>query len=128
MEKTKVYILDLRAMDGDIELKIVDKEVWDWVNNPETGQGNLPDDNDACWIDQLAPQQVQDYQKEECGDDDYEGITVSSGSMENDRALLAGPIKIDGKRLGVCFDRKELRDACQRYNLEIIDEYNGFIY
>lgn len=27
MEKTKVYILDLRSMDGDREIKIVDKEV-----------------------------------------------------------------------------------------------------
>lgn len=127
----KAYSIVLTGQ-GDTQIYIVDKEVWDWVNSPISGK---PDGHVSSWVDQLVPQKVIDYhRKEEQKLADFNNrqpefcdILITAGSWDNDRALNAIPITIDGEE-ALFFSVKELANFCREHDIEIVDSYEGYIY
>jgi hypothetical protein len=98
------------AGQGDIEVKLVDKETWDWINKP----------NDPC------PPAVLERIREE--QDDPECVpNITIGSPDNDAALWSPAVKIDG--IEASFD--SVSDAIRfirKHDIEIEDDYEGCIY
>ena len=115
----KVYCIELEGQ-GDKEIKLVSKEVFNWINSRNLGR---PDGcNDSGWIDQIAPQEVKDYQAKNDGE-----VYITIGSYDNDRALLAPPLTI-GEVEAIFFHTRELVDFCKSHDCDIIDTFEGCIY
>lgn len=115
----KVYCVELEGQ-GDKEIKLVSKEVFDWINSRDLGR---PDGcSDSGWIDQTAPQEVKDYHTKNDGE-----VYITIGSWNNDRALLAPATTING--IEACFwSTKELVDFCKSQDCDIEDTFEGCIY
>ena len=116
-----LYCIHLTGQ-GDTEIKLVSKAVWDWINSrdlgrPEGGAG-------SHWIDQLVPKEVTEYHARE---GNYEAIYITIGSFDNDRALNATPIKVAGREANF-FHIAELINFCRIHDIDIIDTYEGCIY
>tara|TARA_Y100000310_G_scaffold332047_1_gene406838 strand:- start:10867 stop:11238 length:372 start_codon:yes stop_codon:yes gene_type:complete len=111
---------------GDIEIKFVDKEVWDWINNPDSGNRLNEGDSEYSWEDQTCPPNVkadiwQFFR-------DGSPIEVTSGSWENDRALLAPPLTIKDRQM-YFFSETEIDFTDEEWNdINIVDTYYGYIY
>lgn len=115
----KVYCIDLEGQ-GDKEIKLVSKEVFDWINSSNLGR---PENcEDSGWIDQTAPQEVKDYQAKNDGK-----VYITIGSWGNDRALLANPLVINGIEAAF-WNTKELVDFCKNQDCDIEDSFEGYIY
>jgi hypothetical protein len=98
---------------GDIEVKVIDKDTWDWLNGPS----GRPDGK-SSWLDPFVPATQLALQPEK----GYWNLT--SGSWENDRALLlnsTGAYK-------TYWSRREALAAIRRMGDTVVDEYEGFIY
>jgi hypothetical protein len=81
-----VYLITLIGQ-GDTECKVVDKDTLNWINAPS----DQPKDSDSplwidqySWIDSIAPE----WQTTKAAEEDAD-ITVTSGSYQNDRALIS---------------------------------------
>lgn len=113
---------------GDIEIKFVDKEVWDWINNPDSGNRLNEGDSEYSWEDQTCPPNVKAAIWQFFGEESNFQIDVTSGSWENDRALLAPPITIHGRQL-YFFSETEIDFTDEEWkNINIVDTYHGYIY
>ena len=116
-KKLKLYSITVSGQ-GDTWITLVTKEIWDWVHDPF----GIP-----------IPQDVIDAHYED--EDDEPGWTpYISGTKEkpnsctyNDAALNAPGVKIDGKRASFVTMRKFTK-FIQKYNIEIVDEWEGYIY
>ena len=117
----KVYQIKLQGM-GDFEEKFVDQEAWDWITSQDPGQ--LPSDaGESSWEDQIVPDAVRQEIKKEYGGEE---IMVTSGSWENDRAIMCPEnVSIDHAKL----DRGELRASLAAQGFEYTGEvYEGCLY
>lgn len=113
MKKTKLYLLEMQGQ-GDVEIKFVGKDVWDWMSKPSS----------------KCPESIQTRHKEYLdGDENYEPLEVDSksGSAVNDIALMVPPVKI-GKIDAVFFSIKEAMAFVKKHNIEIVEEWSGYIY
>lgn len=125
----KVYLIHLEGQ-GDIDEKFVTEEAWNWVTSNDPG---LPADHDGstAWEDQLIPEPVKeiiraDHVKWNCDADAEESFNITSGSWENDRALMCPPdagVDMDALDWGA------LRDSLAAQGFEYTGEtYDGCIY
>ena len=129
-----VYMLVLTGQ-GDTDVKLVNKETWDWVMNADLGQS--PDDRgESEWNDISVPANVKkaiwdglsNSEKAWYGHnlDNFE-VNVTAGSYNNDRALLAPPLKIDGVS-GRFSSLTEAFNWVKKHDLNIVGECHGCIY
>lgn len=124
----QLYLISLSG-GGDDQKKLVDKETWDWINSPRP---NFGDTNSFYELDTIPAStrerlvKQHDENKWE-GDGDFDGVMVTTGSCENDRALAAPGIEIDGEEASF-YSYKELRTFCKKHDVEIVDEFSGCIY
>lgn len=110
---TKKCYLILLAGQGDTDIKIVNKDTWDWI----MGDGEVP------------PHQVEAFIKS-CHENESEVITEeaareylnSSGSCDNDKALKC---KADFEEFT---SMKSAMQYIYKHDLEVVDEYEGYIY
>lgn len=108
----KMYLIDLSGVK-DREMFVVNKAVWDWINNggempPELAEAIEKDLGDAIKDD--GYESVAEYAKEQFGDD-------------NDRAL--GAVSISEKLFSSV---SELNKFIAKKNYKIVGEYGGYIY
>lgn len=106
---TKMFLISLSGQ-GDVDLKLVTKEVWDWILTPFNGK--------SSGYSEVVPKEVQDEMIKHNGSVDE--VFVSIGSYENDRALQAPGISFWG--------HKELIEYVKNNNIEIVEEFEGYIY
>ena len=121
----KLYLINLSGQ-GDHELKLVDKITWDWINNPDMGRSE--NDDKGIWNDKVCPESVRlELWKEYCEDEDeiaYEDyeVDITSGSYNNDRALIAPSIKVNDEE--AFFDSiKDLNEFMKKHDIEIEEEW-----
>ena len=117
----KAYMTILTGQ-GDTDVSIVTKEIFDWINSP------FPSElNGKTGLDPYAPESVvEQIRKDNEGfgfPDDEHGVSIGSRSYENDRALQMGEQCI--KRF---FDMKSAFDYVRENDVEIVDTYEGYIY
>lgn len=107
IEENRKYLILLES-GGDIDIKLVNKETWDYIHSSRPDFGN-----ESC-IDEQLPEGVESYEE------DPKIINVTCGSWENDRAIY-----VKGQEFG---SLKDYTKYIQNNNIEIIDEYIGCIY
>jgi len=115
--KTPVYLVHLSGQ-GDIHMKLVDKPTWDWIANG----GKVPNEVILRYADEYGMAQVDAKQE-------LSTVGRTGSSQDNDRALNAPPAKFNGKT----FDSysgtiKALNQFLATHSLEIVNEYQGYIY
>jgi hypothetical protein len=127
----KLYLITL-AGGGDIDLKLVDQETWDWIQNSDTGNADSPDE--TCWTDRACPETVKRriYEKERTTEpyEEWaeENPMLTIGSWQNDRMLLApAATAADGKEL-VFWSVSAAMGFCQKEGIEVAGEEEGCIY
>lgn len=122
---------------GDIDLRLVDKETWEWIHS------DLPDfpKDEYDMVDPSTPDNVKkgifracyqaDVERGGGFPDDpkkWEDVTVhvSTGSGDNDRMLASfcflGDISLQ------FFSVSELNKFVKEHNVEIVEETEGCIY
>lgn len=123
---SNLYLI-VTAGQGDIDYKLIDKESWDWIMSaPPTELYS----SSTCSIDDTScPAAIRQelYQQEIAWDpnskfEDFE-VTITTGSPENDKALLAP---------GICDEMFHTaldvtKWAAQNGHI-IVEEWNGHIY
>lgn len=118
----KVYLVTLEG-GGDLYVKVVDQETFDWITSDDPGIPEAESDDDdgvTLWEDQTVPPS-QVAKLKAIGDYPVE---ITSGSWENDRAIAAQPA--DGYDT---YDTvAEALKAIRRNKAELEDEYHGGMY
>ena len=121
----QLYLVALEG-DGDM-LKLVSKAAWDYIDQP------APDFQGETSVHEKPPRQVQEECFESFANNPYipeknrpkqiEDVAfhVTTGSLENDRALhLIG--------IHTASSHMELMAICKEHDIEIIDEWQGYVY
>ncbi len=118
----RVYLIRLEG-GGDVDEKFVDEEAWNWIISDDMGQRS-EDAGESSWEDQLVPDSVmkeiaKEYKR--CGMTAEPGVTLTSGSWENDRALMCpSNVSLDMSKL----DWGALRDSLAEQGFE----YTGGVF
>lgn len=121
----EAYLINLEGM-GDTSSALVDKEVFEWIESKKTpGRRG----KESSWYDESVPAALHEALKKESF---YERPYVTSGSMDNDRAMLAvsAPTAEDGST-GVFYQEdmeRDVRDWAREHGFEIRDIYVGGLY
>ena len=122
-KKIKLYSITVSGQ-GDTFITLVTKEIWDWVQSP---------------LGVPVPQDVIDNYYEDNSDEDKEDSEhrwmpdisntkgEPNGCTVNDAALAAPGAKIDGKRASF-LGMREFTKFIHKYSVEIVDEWEGYIY
>jgi hypothetical protein len=116
----KAYLVNLSGQ-GDYYTFLVDKDTFDWILcNKKTGR------NGHSWIDKDVPLAIESRIVAETGNE----ITVTSGSLDNDRAIhaMAAPMIVSGEISPVLFSQEKITAYIKKNALEIVDEFDGCIY
>lgn len=129
----KLYLISLQG-SGYTEVKVVDEETWNWIMSENKG---LPHnyDNSGPWKDTIIPESIKlkiwnnldNSEKLDFKSYDEFGVYLSRGSWQNDRALIAPAIEVDNKKL-LFFSLKDFVNNINKENIEILEEYEGYIY
>lgn len=131
----KVYLVILEG-GGDMYIKVVDQETFDWICSDDMGcpEGFDPmEENSYSWNDQLVPAsqiaKMQALHKEHfkkgwCFTEEFDGVSLSRGSWDNDRAIHAVPADGYDDYTTV----KEALQAIKKHGDEMEDEYQGCMY
>lgn len=107
-----LYLLTMSGQ-GDTDIKIVDKETWDWIFSDFTGDGEDPN----------VPQSQIKLRSEQYDDEDI--VSITSGSYENDRALQCCSVK----PYKYSYDSaRQALSAVKKNGDKIVDEWTGYIY
>ena len=139
----KAYIVKLTDGSNDITVKLIDQETWDWImlNDPGKPENNTKiikkfgifnsEVENSSWDDRLCPDNIRariykintPYMKE---------IRLTSGSWDNDRAILAPMLEDDYKFecRGSTSELLKLIDLAKTcgYDVDTEDEYIGVMY
>lgn len=120
MAKTSAYLVVLSGQ-GDLEIKIVDKETFDWINSEPVFKKGQNSVEEKVPLSQVAARR-RAYGKS--SDVDMEHICVSRGSPDNDRALCCFTIleysQVDSVKAAIAQIKKK--------GHKLVDEYHGGIY
>jgi hypothetical protein len=111
--REQLYLVVLEG-GGDIQVTLVNKAVWDWID--------LPFDSLESGYYEAVPQAVLDEARRHDSESYFKDGTmrVTVGSYDNDRALFA-----PGRR----FDEvDEAHEYAKANNVDIVDTYEGCIY
>jgi len=119
----KVFLVMLEG-GGDRYIKIVDEETFNWICSDDEGRPEGKEDA-LCWPDQCVPEsQLQKMRTLFDSDEDFHLPDVTTGSLDNDRAIHAQPA--DG------YDEydtiKEAMAAIKENGDKLEDEYEGYMY
>jgi len=117
-----VYLVTLEG-GGDRYIKVVDQETYDWITSDDMGRPE-GEDNSSSWEDQLVPASQIAKMKKQRGED-YEPVSITSGSWDNDRAIAA--LSADGYDDDYDSIKEALRDIKKKGD-EMEDEYHGCMY
>ena len=110
---THFYLVNLSGQ-GDTFYTLVDQETWDWINGP------WPLGNERSGIDPTIPASIKDRL-------DGEGY-ITRGSWQNDRALQAPHAIFNGVEIKTFYSVKDLYAFMKDNDIEIVEEYEGYIY
>lgn len=117
-----VYLIVLTGQ-GDVEVKVVDKETFDWVTSTNPGRREIGDARGSSWIDALVPESQKPKILKEYGREGRE-VRLTSGSWQNDRMISARPA--DGYE---SYDRlADALKAVKKAGDEVEDTVEGCIY
>jgi hypothetical protein len=111
--REQLYLVVLEG-GGDIQVSLVNKAVWDWID--------LPFDSQEYGYYEAVPPAVLDEAKRHDTESYFKDGTmrVTSGSYDNDRAMFA-----PGRR----FDEvDEAHEYAKANMVDIVDTYEGYIY
>lgn len=117
--KEKTYLIFLTGFGGDIDIRLVNKESFDYVVNGG-----------------VASQEIIDRWMEETCEDEEEAARVfaidaneRSSSPDNDRAFSVFATKYNGESYEAYnFDFDEITKFINKHNLELADTFKGMIY
>lgn len=126
----EMYIIHLVGQ-GNIVIKLVDKETFEWVISSEMGSTG----DSLGWLDKTCPLNVRKSIWENCDQREKERIgsfkdfypRITYGSANNDRALCAPATNVDGERL-IFQNISSYTNCIIKNKINIIDEYSGYIY
>lgn len=125
-----IYLLTLTGQ-GDTEIKIVDKETFDWIFISPFGDswvGNNEDRSCPLFIRERKYTLYYDELKNDYSSVDEFYPELAYSSYENDKAIWApGLIGEKGEEL-YFFSTKEAYEYIYKNKLNIVDEYTGYIY
>jgi hypothetical protein len=146
----KVYLVKLVDQDNDIITKVVDQETWDWINLRDSGRKPFSGlgKGESYYKDILCPESVEEkikmYEETEQRMMEktfnqspqpfvFEGVFLSIGSFENDRAMKAPPLDGNPKFSDVGSTTKHTLNLIKTlenlgYELDLDHEYSGLIY
>lgn len=113
------YLLRLEGQ-GDLVMSVVTEEVWQWINRP-TPRATI-DENEEHGVPACVMAGVRAD-----GDD---GVLVTTGSAQNDRAMAAysddyGALKYI---FGDPSEEDDFRADLKAEGWTILDEFDGYIY
>lgn len=119
----KLYMVVLTGQ-GDTIVTLVNEDVWNWILSPY----NPPNPRDSAYAEKVPDAVLAEAERHECesfyaeySDMDEDGYyNVSIGSCDNDRALGAPGIQF--------WSIKEAMEFVVTNDIEIVEEYNGYIY
>ena len=118
---TKLYMLTLSGQ-GDTEVKLVDKETWDWINEaPSYFKGKSRQTS----VHQCPASILERIRKAQEDPEYVPCITI--GSPDNDAALLSPAVEIDGEEASF-FSMAAAMKFIRTHDIEIEDSYEGCIY
>ena len=148
MEKIKACLIVLQESKPERYLKFVSPEVYRWIVDDDLGQ-KLEDKNKTSWIDQTCTKEISeqiraDYTTEELESELEQGkkigeVEITRGTYNNDRAIQAPELKINGESLAMFIDEgrdmigknyltQAIEDTVKKYNLELYSQWWGFSY
>lgn len=119
----KAYLVVLTGQ-GDTDIKLCTKEVFDWITGDKT---TGKPENKNSWIDQDVPQCVLDsMENDPCCEED---IYVCDNTLSNDRALNVGEavITVNGEQASF-YGIYEAIKFIRENDIEIVDVYEGYVY
>jgi hypothetical protein len=123
----KLYLLDLRG-HNDTQISLVSKEVFDWIVGPQPNFGK-----ESGIEDTLCPadirKKLEEIHSKNILDEPFE-LIVTIGSCNNDRALRASydlAETINGEE-AIFNTTQELMNFCKKYDIEIEDSFQGYVY
>ena len=125
------YVVNLSGQ-GDTDIKIVDKETFEWIISEDLGRP----DGKTGWDDKTCPNSVRKRMWDEMDlseQKDYGGFEgfypyITIGSVHNDRALYAPAMKtIEGNDLSF-HDTASYTNYVTRNALHVEDSFEGYIY
>jgi hypothetical protein len=108
----RAYLITVSGQ-GDTFQTLVDKKTWDWMDDPI----KIPMTPDML-------ERVREYMEDEEWTPQF---NPSIGSLTNDAALAAPGIRVDGK-IAAFTSVKDCLKFIQKYNIKIIDTWEGYIY
>jgi hypothetical protein len=111
----KVYIVSL-AGQGDVDIKVVDAATYNWIIGP---QGDPK--GKSGWKDKLCPESQRELMEAEGWKFPPE---VTIGSYENDRAILARPMKGYASYQSITAAVKAIKKKGDKLD----GDYEGLIY
>jgi len=116
----KVYLIVLRGQ-GDTEIKVVDKETFDWITSSDPGHGlkEMP----ISWDDMNTPASQLAKMKKQ--DDTFWSVYLTCGSWENDRALACAAADGYAESYGTI---KSAMNTITKKGDVLTNEYHGEIY
>lgn len=117
------YLIVLEGQ-GDVEVKLVDQEVWDWINRDDSVErAQARADGSYCWDEKsIAPNSVVDAWPED------ERILITTGSSHNDRMLMTPEKACLFSEYGGTEVEEEAQEWARKNGYEIMDTVEGCIY
>ena len=109
LKNCDVYLIVCQGQ-GNIDVGLVNKETWDWINSDYVS-------DESAYEETIAPSIMKAYP-----DCQYveETIFITSGSYDNDRALSSPKERFDSITDAMKFIKK---NKCN-----LVDEFHGCIY
>ncbi len=117
-----VYLIVLEG-GGDVDIKVVDQETYDWITSDDLGQPPGSEE-ETMWEDQSVPASQLAKMKSKEGEH-YQPPMITSGSWDNDRAIHC--CAADGYDTEYDSIKEALKDIRKKGD-EMEDEYHGGIY
>lgn len=114
-----VYLIVLMGQ-GDVDVRVVDKESFDWVNS--INMGRPAGSRESSWVDSCVPESQRALWR--AAGEESDELIITIGSWQNDRALAAQSMS--------GFDHYNTLAAALKaiYNAQarVVDTYEGMIY
>lgn len=127
-----MYLVVLQGQ-GDTYIKIVDKEIFDWINkdiDKETLKNGFSIDKSCPISVRLNKWQLEkEYLKKECNSfNDFYPI-VTRGSYNNDKAMFTtGIINKETDKELIFYSISDALKYIKNNNINIVNTYEGMVY
>lgn len=109
----KMYVLNM-AGDGDIDIRIVDQETWDWLDSPDPNTPKNILERECFWRDSM---------------DQTQNLKATTHPDTNDRALSAPPCQHpNGTWMYFVYLKDYVKFLQDHPDIKITEELQGTIY